>query len=127
MLTSVPLAWLWLLAAASTALSSWLLGSWIPFRKFRIAYPVTMVTLGAVLVVVCRSQGFGLAEALVMYSCAHIGLTLGLLPQGKLFREVFERWRRGEPTDHIRIPRRHQFFLAACVVVVLFAGFALTR
>ncbi|MEJ1196718.1 MULTISPECIES: hypothetical protein [unclassified Streptomyces] len=127
MLTSVPIAWLWLLAAASTALSSCLLGSWIPLRKFRIAYPVTMVTGGAVLVVVCRFQGFGLAEALVMYSSAHIGLTLGLLPQRALFREVFERWREGEPTDHIKIPRGHQAFLALCVVGVLFAGFALTR
>src|SRR5690606_14007379 len=97
MLTSVPVGWLWLLAAASTTLSSYLLGSWIPFRKFRIAYPVTMVTGGAVLVLVCRLQGYSLTEALVMYSCAHIGLTLGLLPQRALFREVLERWRRGEP------------------------------
>ncbi|MFI8092325.1 hypothetical protein ACIF9R_29045 [Streptomyces sp. NPDC086080] len=127
MLTSVPVGWLWLLAAASTALSSCLLGSWIPFRKFRIAYPVTMVTGGAILVVVCRVKGFGLAEALVMYSCAHIGLTLGLLPQRALFRDVLERWRRGEPTHHLKVPRRHQFFLAFCVVGVSFAGFALTR
>ncbi|MFV0134409.1 hypothetical protein ACLGIH_14395 [Streptomyces sp. HMX87] len=127
MLTSVPLAGLLLLAAAATALSSCVLGSWIPFRPFRIAYPVTMVTLGAVLVVVCRLQGFGLAEALVMYSCAHIGLTLGLLPQRRLFREVLELWRRGEPTHHLKARAGHQVFLAVCVVGVLFAGFALTR
>ncbi|GAA2636682.1 hypothetical protein [Streptomyces vastus] len=127
MLASVPIGWLWLLAAASTALSSFLLGSWIPLRKFRIAYPVIMVVGGAVLVVVCRLKGIDLNAALVMYSFAHIGLTLGLLPQRKLFKEVLERWRRGETTDHIKIPRRHQVFLAVSVVAVLLAGFALTR
>ncbi|MGW0818701.1 hypothetical protein ACWD00_36820 [Streptomyces viridiviolaceus] len=127
MLTSVPIGWLWLLAAASTVLSSCLLGSWIPFRKFRIAYPVIMVTGGVLLIVVCRMNGFGLSEALVMYSCAHIGLTLGLLPQRKLFSEVLRRWRMGEPTAHIKVPRRHLAFLAVCVVGVSLAGFALTR
>lgn len=127
MLASVPVGWLWLLAAASTALSSCLLGNMIPLRKFRIAYPVTMVVGGAVLVVVCRANGIGLAGTLVMYSCAHIGLTLGMLPQRGLFKEVFERWRRGEATDHLKVPRRHQAFLAVCVVGVLLAGFALTR
>ncbi|MFE0812732.1 hypothetical protein ACFW4M_34905 [Streptomyces sp. NPDC058794] len=127
MLTSVPVAWLWLLAAASTALSSCLLGSWIPLRKFRIAYPLTMVTGGGLLIVVCQLNGFGLSEALVMYSCAHIGLTLGMLPQRKLFREVLERWRRGEPTDHIKVPRGHLAFLVVTVVGVSLAGFALTR
>ncbi|MGZ3115461.1 hypothetical protein [Streptomyces sp. H62] len=127
MLTSVPIAWLWLLAAASTALSSCLLGSWIPFRKFRTAYPVIMVTGGAAMIGVCRLNGFGLSPALVGYSCAHIGLTLGLLPQRELFREVLERWRRGEPTHHLKIPRRHQVFFGACVVGVSLAGFALTR
>ncbi|MEV7867825.1 hypothetical protein AB0P17_17355 [Streptomyces sp. NPDC088124] len=127
MLTSLPIGWLWLLAAASTALSSCLLGSWIPLRKFRIAYPVTMVVCGGALVGVCRLTGIDLTGALVMYSCAHIGLTLGLLPQRKLFKEVLERWRRGEPTDNIKVPRRHQVFFAVCVVAVLLAGFALTR
>ncbi|MCL7379854.1 hypothetical protein [Streptomyces sp. 35G-GA-8] len=127
MLTSLPIGWLWLLAAASTALSSCLLGSWIPLRKFRIAYPVIMVICGGVLVVVCRLKGIDLTGALVMYSCAHIGLTLGLLPQRKLFKEVLERWRRGEATDTIKVPRRHQVFLAVCVIAVLLAGFALTR
>ncbi|WP_217245687.1 hypothetical protein [Streptomyces sp. AC602_WCS936] len=127
MLTSVPVAWLWLLAAASTALSSCLLGSWIPLRKFRIAYPLTMVTGGVLLIVVCRVSGFGLSEALVMYSSAHIGLTLGMLPQRKWFKEVLERWRRGERTDHIEVPRRHLAFLVVTVVAVLLVGFALTR
>ncbi|MEU6286807.1 hypothetical protein [Streptomyces sp. NPDC046988] len=127
MLTSVPVVWLVLLAVAATALSSRLLGSWIPFRKFRIAYPVTMVTGGVLLVLVCRLNGFGLSEALVMYSFAHIGLTLGLLPQRKLFREILERWRRGEPTEHLTPRGSHLAFLAVSVVGVLFAGFALTR
>lgn len=127
MLTSVPIGWLWLLAVASTALSSCTLGSWIPLRKFRIAYPVIMIVGGTVLVVVCRLKGIDLAGALIMYSCAHIGLTLGLLPQRKLFKEVLERWRRGEATDHVQIPGRHQVFLAVCVIGVLLAGFALTR
>ncbi|GHB74777.1 hypothetical protein GCM10010377_76520 [Streptomyces viridiviolaceus] len=127
MLTSVPIGWLWLLAVASTVLSSCTLGSWIPLRKFRIAYPMIMVVGGSVLVVVCRLQGIDLSGALVMYSCAHIGLTLGLLPQRKLFKKVLERWRRGEPTDQVGIPRRHQVFLAVCLIGVLLAGFALTR
>ncbi|MCC3653725.1 hypothetical protein LIX60_20115 [Streptomyces sp. S07_1.15] len=127
MLASVPMGWLWLLAAASTVLSSCLLGSWIPLRQFRIAYPVTMVVGGAGLIVVCRAQGIDLTGALVMYSCAHIGLTLGLLPQRKLFKEVYERWRRGEATDHLKAPRAHLAFLAVSVVGVLLAGFALTR
>ncbi|MFG3153125.1 hypothetical protein ACGF7W_13935 [Streptomyces sp. NPDC048219] len=127
MLTSVPIGWLWLLAAAATALSSCALGSWIPLRGFRIAFPTVMVVGGAFLVVVCRSQGIGLAGALVMYACAHIGLTLGLLPQRRMFAEILERWRRGEATDHIRPPRRHLAFFAVCLVGVLFAGFALTR
>ncbi|MFF8776667.1 hypothetical protein ACF07W_05310 [Streptomyces sp. NPDC015140] len=127
MLTSVPVVWLVLLAVAATALSSRLLGSWIPFRKFRIAYPVTMVTGGVLLVLVCRLNGFGLSEALVMYSCAHIGLTLGMLPQRKLFREILERWRRGEPTEHLTPRGSHLALLAVSVVGVLFAGFALTR
>ncbi|MEG3628865.1 hypothetical protein [Streptomyces poriticola] len=127
MLTSVPIGWLWLLAAAATVLSSCVLGSWIPLRKFRIAYPVIMVTGGAVLVLVCRVKGIDLTGALVMYACAHIGLTLGLLPQRRMFREVLERWRRGEPTDHLKAPRRHHVFLAVCVVGVSLAGFALTR
>ncbi|PWI11299.1 hypothetical protein DIZ27_07965 [Streptomyces sp. NWU339] len=127
MLTSVPTGWLWLLAAASTVLSSYVLGSWIPLRKFRIAYPVIMVTCGAVLVVVCRLKGFSLAEALVMYSCAHISLPLGLLPQRKVLKEGHERWRRGEAVGPIEVPRRHAAFFAVCLVGVLFAGFALTR
>ncbi|MFJ8546693.1 hypothetical protein ACIRFH_32890 [Streptomyces sp. NPDC093586] len=121
----MPVAWL--LPAAATALSSCLLGSWIPFRKFRIAYPVVMVTCGVFMIVVCRLNGFGLSEALVMYSCAHIALLLGLFPQRKMFKDILERWRRGEATDHIRPPRRHLAFFAVCVVGVLFAGFALTR
>ncbi|WP_030547074.1 hypothetical protein [Streptomyces albus] len=127
MLASVPIAWLWLLAAASTVLSSCVLGSWIPFRKFRIGWPVTMVVVGAATLVTCQAEGFGLAGGLVMHSFGQIGLTLGLLPQRKLFREVYERWRRGEPTEHIRVPRRHTAFLAVCFVGVSFAGFALTR
>ncbi|WP_432070775.1 hypothetical protein [Streptomyces sp. AA1529] len=127
MLTSIPVGWLWLLAAASLALSTWLLGSWIPLRKFRIAYPVVMTAGGALLVTVCRWNDIGLGGALVMYACAHIGLTVGLLPQRTLFREILDRWRRGEPTHHLKAPPRHQLFLAASVVTVLLAGFALTR
>ncbi|MBD0423764.1 hypothetical protein H0H10_32185 [Streptomyces sp. TRM S81-3] len=127
MLTSVPVGWLWLLAMASTALSSCTLGSWIPLRKFRIAYPVIMVVGGGVLLLVCRLNGIDVTGALVMYSCAHIGLTLGLLPQRQLFKEVLERWRRGEPTDHIKVPRRHQVFFGVCLIGVLLVGFALTR
>ncbi|WP_328770015.1 hypothetical protein [Streptomyces sp. NBC_00286] len=127
MLASVSIGWLWLLAAASTVLSSCLMGSMVPLRKARIAYPVSMVSCGAVLIVVCRLNGIGLTGALVGYSCAHIGLTLGLLPQRKLFREVGELWRRGEPTDHLKAPLRHQVFLAVCVVAVSLVGFALTR
>ncbi|MFE9937579.1 hypothetical protein [Streptomyces hirsutus] len=127
MLTSVPIGWLWLLAAASTVLSSCVLGSMIPLRKFRIAYPVIMVSGGAVLIVVCRLNGIDLTGALVMYSCAHIGLALGILPQRKLFKEIHERWRRDEATDHLKAPRRHNIFLVVCFCVVGFAGFALTR
>ncbi|MEU1699149.1 hypothetical protein ACPCIX_02360 [Streptomyces pseudogriseolus] len=123
----MPVGWLWLLAAASTALSSCVLGSWIPLRGFRIAFPSVMVVGGALLVVVCWSQGIGLAGALVLYSCAHIGLLLGLLPQRGMFKDILERWRGGEATDHIRPPRRHLAFFAVCLVGVLLAGFALTR
>ncbi|GAA2388157.1 hypothetical protein GCM10010420_09180 [Streptomyces glaucosporus] len=127
MLTSLSIGWLWLLAAASTALSSGALGSWIPLRKFRIAYPVIMVACGVGLVAFCRLNGFSPAEALVMYSSAHIGLTLGMLPMRKLFREGFERWRRGELTEPIEVPRRYLVFFAVSLVLVSLAGFALTR
>ncbi|MET9776770.1 hypothetical protein ABZ023_21315 [Streptomyces sp. NPDC006367] len=127
MLTSVPIGWLWLLAAASVTLSSCVMGSWIPLRGFRIVFPTVMVVGCLLLIVVCRAEGIGLAGALVMYSCAHIALVLGLLPQRKMFKDILERWRRGEATDHIRPPRRHLAFFAVCTVVVLFAGFALTR
>ncbi|MFE1070616.1 hypothetical protein ACFW5W_05210 [Streptomyces sp. NPDC058783] len=127
MLTSVPVGWLWLLAVASTALSGCMLGSWIPLRKFRIAYPLIMVVGGAGLIGVCRLKGMDLTAALVMYSCAHIGLTLGLLPQRRLFREVSERWREGGFTGQVDVPRRYQVFFAVCLVGVLLAGFALTR
>ncbi|MEW2452353.1 hypothetical protein AB0896_33210 [Streptomyces parvulus] len=109
MLPSVPVVCVALLAVAATARSSRLLGSWSPFRKFRIAYPVTMVAGGVLLVFVCWLNG------------------LGILPQRKLFREVLERWRRGEATEHLTPRRRHLVLLAVSVVGVLFAGFALTR
>lgn len=62
---------------------------------------------------------------LLVFVCRLNGL--GILPQRKLFREVLERWRRGEATEHLTPRRRHLVLLAVSVVGVLFAGFALTR
>ncbi|MGW0816560.1 hypothetical protein ACWD00_25440 [Streptomyces viridiviolaceus] len=66
-------------------------------------------------------------RALVMYSCAHIGMALGLLPQRKLFKDVLERRRRDEATEPVGLPRRHQVFLVRLPVGVLPTGFVLTR
>lgn len=127
MLASVPLGWLWLAAIGSLVLSSCLLGSWIPLRKFRIAYPAIMVALSAPLYLVCKIKGMDLSSMLVLYTSAHLALTIGILPQRKQFREVFDRWRNGEEHPDVTIPTWHMVFFGTSLVVVSLGGIVLTQ
>ncbi|MFF3405884.1 hypothetical protein ACFYW8_06650 [Streptomyces sp. NPDC002742] len=126
MLSSVPIEWLWLLALAATVIHCSAMATWIPVRRFRVAYPFVMVGCGAGAVAVGLSH-FGPAAMLVMYAFTLIGLTIGLFPTRKLFMAYAHEIDNGVTPARFDHPRSHLVFCVVVVVALLFAGFALTR
>lgn len=126
-LASAPIGWLWLLSAAATVLHCSAMGAWIPARKFQIVYPPAMVGLGAIALAVARLEGISLPEALVMQASVLIGGTIGMLPLRTTLQQTVADWKQGVTKEHHDIPRRHLAFFAFCLVVVSFAGAALTQ
>ncbi|MFC9744900.1 hypothetical protein [Streptomyces niveus] len=127
MLASVPAGWLWLMAAAATAVHVAALARWIPLRRFRAAYPLIIVGCGAGAVAYGRTEGFTLAAMLAMYAFSLAGLTVGLFPTRKLFTAWALEMNSGVTRDRYDVPRSHIAFCVVCVSVMALAAFALTR
>ncbi|MET8469074.1 hypothetical protein ABZY90_00250 [Streptomyces sp. NPDC006422] len=83
--------------------------------------------LSAPLYLVCKIKGMDLPSMLVLYTSAHLALSIGILPQRRLFKEVFERGRNGEENPEITVPTWHKVFFGVSLVVVSVGGFALTQ
>ncbi|MEU2429906.1 hypothetical protein ABZ611_10355 [Streptomyces sp. NPDC007861] len=127
MLASVPTVWLWLMAAAATAVACTALGAWIPDRKFRIWLPVILVVCGLGMAAYGRLFGHELGQMLVLYSFTLIGLTIGLFPTRKLMTTYAEEINRGVKRESYAYPRSHMVFLVFVVVAMAFAAFVLTQ
>ncbi|MFE9018055.1 hypothetical protein ACFYNL_05670 [Streptomyces sp. NPDC007808] len=127
MLASVATGWLWLLAAATTVIHCLVMAKWVPLRRFRLAYPVTIVGCGLGTLALGQLRGLTLPALLTLYSFSLIGLTIGLLPSRKLLTKYAHELRQGTKRDSYDYPRRNIAFCVACVVATNVAAFVLTR
>ncbi|WP_371644880.1 hypothetical protein OG974_28640 [Streptomyces sp. NBC_00597] len=64
-------------------------------------------------------------QMLVMYSFTWAGLTIGLIPAGRLFSVYAREWREGVDRSEYDIPRRYRVFLYVVVILMGFAAFLL--
>ncbi|MYT33612.1 hypothetical protein [Streptomyces sp. MspMP-M5] len=106
MLAQLPLPYLLLMAAFATFIFCLAIEKWMKARKLTVVLLILSVgcCLGMMAVGHIQYQHWNARQMLVLYSFAWTGLTIGLLPAGKLFRKYGEEMRRGVKREKYEYP-----------------------
>ncbi|WP_242902247.1 hypothetical protein [Actinomadura terrae] len=127
MLARLPLGYLLLMATFATSLLCLAVDRWMRERKATAAFVIMSVVccLGMVVVGALQAEHWNVRQMLVCYSFAWLGLTIGLFPARKLFREFADEWRRGVRRDEYKLPVRYRVAPVVSVTVSGFLAYAL--
>ncbi|MEU6664226.1 hypothetical protein [Streptomyces sp. NPDC046821] len=128
MLSSVPLAYLWLMAAIATAISTFaVIKAWpqAPAR-LRILFPLLTSAGGGGMALEFHLRGYSPAGGLTMYAFGLIGCTVGATPLVRAINRQFAETNGVAPKGGFKTPRRQAAFLAVCLTVSLFAASIVT-
>ena len=122
MLTSLPIVYLLLMAAAATFLFSFAMAKWIPIRKGKAVWPLISVAccFGMILVGRLQYQNWSAQHMLVLYSFAWIGVTIGLFPSRKIMHQYATEINEGVKREKYEFPARFQVAAISSVIVSCF-------
>ncbi|MFF7656587.1 hypothetical protein ACFZCY_43400 [Streptomyces sp. NPDC007983] len=128
MLTSLPLVYLLLMAAAATSLFSFAMIKWNPGRQSKVAWPLISIAccFGMILVGRHQYQRWSAQQMLVLYSFGWTGLTIGLFPSRKLIHKYATEVNEGVKREKYEIPARYQIFAISSALIVTFLGIILS-
>ncbi|SCF80762.1 hypothetical protein [Streptomyces sp. Ncost-T10-10d] len=127
MLARLPLAYLLLMAAFSTAALCLAVQRLTGARKATVAVFLASVAccLGLIAVGATQYQHWNARQMLVMYSFTLAGLLIGFIPSRKILLEYSDEWRRGVKREQYEYPSRYAGFVCASVVLMDFLAFIL--
>ncbi|QLH27365.1 hypothetical protein HYQ63_35755 [Streptomyces sp. Rer75] len=122
MLTSLPLVYLLLMAAAATSLFSFAMAKWIPGRKGKAVWPLMSVAccVGMILVGRLQYQHWSAQHMLVLYSFAWTGATIGLFPARKIMHKYAAEINEGVKREKYEFPARYQVAAISSVIISCF-------
>ncbi|NGO68768.1 hypothetical protein [Streptomyces boncukensis] len=125
MLADTPAVWLWLMAAAATAINCTAMAIWVPDRHSRTIWPPIIIACGIGMIAVGRMNGHSLATTVVGYSFGIVGLTIGMFPARKKMKQSTLDQKRGINRDY-GSPKWYVAFCLTCFIASISAAYLLT-
>ncbi|MGK5545368.1 hypothetical protein ACSNOH_11640 [Streptomyces sp. URMC 127] len=128
MLTSLPVTYLLLMAAAATSVFCFAMTKWFPGRQGKVVFPLMSIgcCLGMILVGQLEPAHWSPKHMLVLYSFGWFGLTLGMFPSRKLMHMYMTEINQGVRREKYPVPVRYQLAAIISVVVMTFLAHGLS-